>query len=65
MRKPPLSPTTGRPIGDYGSAGDAIAFALDVLDTGPGGAVDFLRDWRAGYLKGWPEFFGWLDWKGR
>lgn len=53
-----IDPSTGRPFGDHGEAQDAIDFVLDELrdftDT-------FLRCWREGDLREWPEFYLWLD----
>jgi hypothetical protein len=55
---------TGRPIGDHGSAIDAIDFALHGIvpvPDGPG-ALDFLRDWRSGDAADeWPGYFTWLE----
>ena len=50
---------TGRPVGDHGTANDAIDFALDfaVCDQ----PVEFLKDWREGAAyEEWPEFYTWL-----
>jgi hypothetical protein len=51
-----IDPRTGRPIGDHGTASQAIAFALNVGSE----AEDFLRAWRDGSLEEFPEFYEWL-----
>ena len=55
----PIDSRTGRPIGDHGTAEQAIAFALDAhsdtLQT-----YEFLEAWRDGDLDEWPEFYPWL-----
>ena len=54
-----LDPRTGRPLGNHGTADQAIDFALDFNrceepDT-------FLRIWReGGTWEEWPEFYEWL-----
>lgn len=54
----PIDPETNRPIGDHGTAADAIDFALDH----EGGDCDtFLRRWREGDAASeWPDFYEWL-----
>ena len=50
---------TGRPAGDHGSTDEALRFALDVqADTLQ--TYEFLKAWREGNLKDWPEFYIWL-----
>jgi len=58
-------PRTGRPIGDHGTALDAIRFVLDKSDSDPVNQVDFLRAWCEGALDEWPEFYDWLKSQGR
>lgn len=54
-----IDPRTGRPVGDHGTAAQAIEWALDQNDDYAG--VDcFLRAWREGDLGEWPEFYEWL-----
>jgi len=60
---PPLDPRTGRPIGDRGTANDAIEWACD-HETGFEAQV-FLNAWRQGHLDEWPEFYDWLKKEGR
>lgn len=53
-----FDPRTGRPMGDHGTALDAINFALD---TSQGlECEDFLRAWREGDLEEWPDFYEWF-----
>lgn len=47
-----------RPLGDHGTAQDAIDFALDELRDFH---ADFLTAWREGDLAEWPEFYVWLE----
>jgi len=54
-----IDPHTGRPLGDHGTAGQAIEFALDKTDYYHE-MDDFLRAWREGDLGEWPEFYEWL-----
>lgn len=54
----PTDPRTGRPVGDHGTAVQAIEYALE--QVGDCEAVDFLRAWREGDLDEWPEFYPWL-----
>lgn len=49
---------TGRPVGDHGTALQAVNFALDHEDSGD--TNTFLRCWREGDLAEWPEFYEWL-----
>ncbi len=56
-----IDPRTGRPVGDHGTALDAINFLLDAgTDYGPGEETLFLESWRTGDLGEWPEFYEWL-----
>ncbi|MEQ1950962.1 hypothetical protein ABMA59_06045 [Mesorhizobium sp. CN2-181] len=52
-----IDPRTGRPIGDHGTAIQAINYALDVERDD---REAFLRCWREGDLEEWPEFYAWL-----
>lgn len=57
----PLDPRTGRPLGDHGTANDAIDFVLDGgTEIAPGEETTFLAAWREGDLEEWPEFYPWL-----
>jgi hypothetical protein len=60
---------TMRPVGDHGTANDALEWALDVYRNDPSGDGDiepFLRAWREGDAMGeWPEFYEWLKVEGR
>lgn len=50
-----------RPVGDHGTAQDAIDFVLDGRAEFPPGEVElFLNAWRTGELEEWPEFYTWL-----
>lgn len=56
-----IDPRTGRPLGDHGTAVDAINFAVDEVPFGECPEPDtFLRAWREGDLEEWPEFYEWL-----
>ena len=57
-RPPRIDERTGRPIGDHGTALQAIEYALNEIGDCEG--VDFLRAWREGDLGEWPEFYDWL-----
>lgn len=58
LRTVPIDPRTGRPLGDHGTALQAISFALD---TSQGlECEDFLRAWREGDLDEWPDFYEYL-----
>lgn len=60
FRKPvPLDPATGRPLGDHGTADDAVAFVLDNVGDDIE-ALSFLRYWDAGDVRAWPDFYPWL-----
>lgn len=50
-----------RAVGDYGSAGQAINWALDVMTDGDVEVAAFLKCWRMGALEEWPDFLAWLD----
>lgn len=61
---------TGRPLGDHGTANDALEFALDDPCGAIGGDAynlkGFLEDWREGAAyEEWPEFYEWLKEQGR
>jgi hypothetical protein len=51
---------TNRPVGDHGTASNAIEFALhhhdDTLQT-----YEFLAAWQRGDLSEWPEYHEWLN----
>jgi hypothetical protein len=54
-----IDPRTNRPLGDHGTAVQALEYALHKL--GPYDEIDtFLRCWREGDLDEWPEFYAWL-----
>lgn len=55
---PPIDPRTQRPIGDHGTAQDAIDFVLAHCRTLE--CETFLRGWREGWLEEWPEYYVWL-----
>lgn len=56
-----VDPRTGRPLGDHGTANDAIEFALEHTDGDLANMEAFLRDWREGAVfHEWPEFYSWL-----
>ncbi|UXO93960.1 hypothetical protein Pan3_38 [Pseudanabaena phage Pan3] len=57
-----IDPRTGRPLGDHGTAQQAIDWALDVLgETDFGVPEYFLSDWREGAaFEEYPEFYDWL-----
>ena len=57
-------PTTNRPWGDHGTADDAIEFLLDVRQVA-GEETEFLKAWREGDLREWPEYYEWLNRKAR
>ena len=57
-RRAKLDPRTGRPLGDHGTAVQAINFALDWQFCQQPDV--FLRGWREGSLDEWPEFYDWL-----
>lgn len=51
-------PRTGRPVGDHGTANDAIDFALEHAGMEE---REFLDAWRDGSaFDEWPEFYAWL-----
>lgn len=54
----PIDPRTQRPIGDHGTAQDAIDFVLAHCRTVE--AETFLLHWRMGDLTEWPEYYVWL-----
>lgn len=51
---------TGRPIGDHGTALDAINWLLDVADPYDDNS-EFLHCWREGDLGDWPDYYKWLN----
>lgn len=55
----PVDPRTGRPIGDHGTALQAIKFATS-NHVVRGCESDFLGSWMLGELVSWPEFYEWL-----
>lgn len=55
-----IDPRTGRPIGDHGTALQAINFALDKTGLAPEQTEIFLWGWREGNLDDWPDFYEWL-----
>jgi hypothetical protein len=59
----PIDLCTGRPIGDHGTATQAIDYAID--HEGSAFADAFLRAWREGDLDEWPDFYAWLKQKER
>ena len=62
----PIDPRTGRPLGDHGTAIDAINWALDTEVTVNGECDSFLRSWReGGAFEEFPEFYAWLKKEGR
>lgn len=52
---------SNRPPGDYGTADQAVTWALDVSQAGDCWTSDFLSAWHEGNLEDWPEFLEWLD----
>lgn len=50
---------TGRPIGDHGTAIQAIEYATEQYAV-MGQEREFLKCWLEGNLDDWPEFYGWL-----
>jgi hypothetical protein len=63
MSTQPIDPRTNRPVGDHGSATDAIAYTLDGAhhDFDQGNALAFLEAWNeGGAFEEWPEFYQWL-----
>ena len=59
MAEKPLDPKTGRPLGDHGTALQAINYGLGRIGD-PYELDTFLRHWREGDLSEWPEFYTWL-----
>lgn len=60
-----IDPRTGRPLGDHGTANDAIDYALDGGGEAWTQTVEFLTAWRDGDLSEWPEYYRWLRDQGR
>lgn len=57
-----VDPRTGRPVGDHGTANQAIAYMLDEHEADPGNQVEFMRAWREGDLADeWPDYYQWLE----
>ena len=54
-----IDPRTGRPLGDHGTASQAIEFLLYHRQA-PGEETEFLKAWQEGDLADWPEFYEWL-----
>ncbi|MFA6043596.1 MAG: hypothetical protein WC718_01310 [Phycisphaerales bacterium] len=52
--------TVPRAPGDWGSYAQAVDWALDHNPDGELEAGTFLRCWREGSLKHWPEYLQWL-----
>jgi hypothetical protein len=50
-----------RPPGDFGTADQAMTWALECAPYTNRAALTFLEDWRCGDLAGWPDFLEWLD----
>lgn len=56
-----IDANTNRPVGDHGTANDALDYALDVIEDWAE-MVDFLFAWREGAAyEDWPEFYDWLS----
>lgn len=49
-----------RPLGDYGTANQALNWALDRMPEDE--VVVFLKDWREGVLDEYPEFLEFIRW---
>lgn len=61
MAEWPIDPRTGRPLGDHGTAEQAIEFALLYYDRDMlGQEREFLKAWQDGSLDEWPLFYEWL-----
>lgn len=56
-----IDANTNRPVGDHGTANDALDYALDIIEDWAE-MVDFLFAWREGAAyEDWPEFYDWLN----
>lgn len=55
----PVDPRTGRPIGDHGTALQAMQFATESY-IAMSQEREFLKGWVEGNLDEWPEFYEWL-----
>lgn len=55
----PIDPRTGRPIGDHGTALQAMQFATESYSA-MSQEREFLKGWMEGNLDEWPEFYEWL-----
>lgn len=53
--------TTGRPLGNHGTAEQAIEYALHHAGVCSMEIETFLRQWEQGNLDEWPEYYIWLD----
>lgn len=57
-------PDTGRPMGDHGTASQAMHWAMDAGDRvrEVDDVEEFMRAWRDGSAwEEWPEFYEWLE----
>lgn len=55
-----IDPRTGRPLGDHGTALQAINWALHHAGSDLGELHAFLTNWLEGNLDQWPEYYAWL-----
>lgn len=64
---PRIDPNTGRPLGDHGTANDALEWMWDHSgDVDPGNQAAFLECWRDGSaFEEWPEYYVWMKENGR
>jgi len=57
-----IDPRTGRPIGDHGTALQAIDWVLNKGGSDARCEMEvFLKNWMEGNLDEWPEFYAWLS----
>jgi len=57
-----IDPTTKRPVGDHGTASQAMDYALAGDNEVWTQEVEFLQAWREGRAaEEWPEFYEWLN----
>lgn len=54
-----IDPRTGRPLGDHGTALQAMQFATESYSA-MSQEREFLKGWMEGNLDEWPEFYEWL-----
>jgi hypothetical protein len=55
-------PRTGRPLGDHGTALQAIDWILNHCNSSDRFEIQpFLKSWMEGDLDEWPEFYEWLS----